>query len=839
MATINEEEVNSNGKVDSSMEPESTLQQLKAKKNKSNLFLIKSYSFIEKNNNNNSNRNNNNNNNHGLYNKRLQSPDMQPFPDIASLMLVADEQPTKKTRSKKSQNKTQKTKVIKNGMKQQEEDQQDPQFISEQEAQLLRRNPHEFEELFKHSPAAHGLHLPRPQSLPGKVHFEASTLCIIEPSASKRRSGNIKRESFLRQSLQSIRRSFGSSKHSSKLSLATPSITPMPSPVSSNASSTSTTSSCSSATAISMLSKAQAHNHILDEFLPTPVVLLLNNDAQIQYISQAVNSSLPQSSFSSYIGPLQSSGSAQSLASNSSISPRNRHSPSQGQGKTGGSAAGNTAKQHELQQASAVATISSTSATAGAGNGSSSGGGGGSVASSSAAAGSATVAATPNEKEKKRKEVSSSRVKKFHRHFSQVSKDEKLINYFSCALVGDIPLQGHLYITDDHFAFYSNVFGYVTKVVIPTSSVTKISKEKTVKIIPNAVGVATADERHVFGSFISRESAFRLMCSVCSHLASGAEILPKALPADVELTEEYIDDDSSCSVSGNESPPHLRDAAATETAAIESEPQMFLRQRPNTDRHSDQQASSSPRVLHSPVTIRSAAPPIVHYEEPMAGGQVLLIKNGAGSRTVNGSASTSATASAASSSGPPSSSSSPITVVGVAAPPPTPTAAPSVGRGLSRLAHSARLRLGLRLPSLTELHVIYLGIMLAFMLALFSVFLLHRILDIEAKTSLYRTPVDFNMRPGNDEDIFAEALRWQKELQDRSTAEAQHILTRNLEQISKVRRSLETLSMLIHDRRAGYGEAQASAGPETVSEMGAMPEPDLVGASQVHSDVSD
>ncbi|XP_017871326.1 PREDICTED: uncharacterized protein LOC108619314 isoform X5 [Drosophila arizonae] len=551
------------------------------------------------------------------------------------------------------------------------------------------------------------------------------------------------------------------------------------------------------------------------------------------------SSSLPQSSFSSYIGPLQTSGSAQSLASNSSISPRNRHSPSQGQGKTGGSAAGNTAKQHELQQASAVATISSTSATAGAGNGSSSGVGGGSVASSSTAAGSATVAATPNEKEKKRKEVSSSRVKKFHRHFSQVSKDEKLINYFSCALVGDIPLQGHLYITDDHFAFYSNVFGYVTKVVIPTSSVTKISKEKTVKIIPNAVGVATADERHVFGSFISRESAFRLMCNVCSHLASGPEILPKALPADVELTEEYIDDDSSCSVSGNESPPHQRDAAATKAAAIESEPQMFLRQRPNTDRHSDQQASSSLRVSHSPVTIRSAAPPIVHYEEPMAGGQVLLIKNGAGSRTVNGSASTSATASAASSSGPPSSSSSPITVVGVAAPPPTPTAAPSVGRGLSRLAHSARLRLGLRLPSLTELHVIYLGIMLAFMLALFSVFLLHRILDIEAKTSLYRTPVDFNMRPGNDEDIFAEALRWQKELQDRSTAEAQHILTRNLEQISKVRRSLETLSMLIHDRRAGYGEAQASAGPETVSEMGAMPEPDLVGASQVHSDVSD
>ncbi|XP_023169076.2 GRAM domain-containing protein 2B-like isoform X2 [Drosophila hydei] len=815
MATITEEEVNGNGKVDSSMEPDSTLQQLKAKKNKSNLFLIKSYSFIEKNNNN-SNRNINNNNNHKINNnhaqyKRLQSPDMEPFPDIASLMLVADDQPAKKTRQKKSQKK-QKSKALKNTEKKLEVDQQDQQFISEQEAQLLRRNPHEYEELFKHSPATHGCHLPRPQSLPGKVHFEASALCIIESQSSKHRSGNIKRESFLRQSLQSIRRSFGSNKHASKLSIATPTSTPLPSPVSSNASST---SSCSSATAISMLSKAQAHNHILDEFLPTPVVLLLNNDAQIQYLSQTVSSSLPQS-FSSYNGPLQSSGSAHSLGSSSTPSPRNRQSPTQGQGK----ASGNTAKQHELQQASAVAAISSTSAAAGAGSG---------VASSSTAAGSATVTATPTEKEKKRKEVSSSRVKKFHRHFSQVSKDEKLINYFSCALVGDIPLQGHLYITDEHFAFYSNVFGYVTKVVIPTSSVTKISKEKTVKIIPNAVGVATADERHVFGSFISRESAFRLMCNVCSHLATGPEILPKPLPVDVELQEEYLlDDDSSCSVSGNESPPHLRDPAAAAAAAIESEPQMLLRQRGGSDRHPDLQAKSSLAVSHSPVTIRSSAPPIVHYEEPIAGAQVLLIQNGAGSRSINGSASTSATASAASSSGPPSSSSSPITVVGVTAPTPTVAASPSLGRRLSGLAHSARAHLGLRLPSLTELHVIYLGIMLALMLALFSVFLLYRILDIEAKTSLYRTPVDFNLRPGNDEDIFAEALRWQKELQDKSTAEAQNILTRNLEQISKVRRSLETLSMLIHDRRAGYGESQAGAGPESVSEIGAMPEPDLV-----------
>lgn len=85
---------------------------------------------------------------------------------------------------------------------------------------------------------------------------------------------------------------------------------------------------------------------------------------------------------------------------------------------------------------------------------------------------------------------------------------------FSCALVSDILLQGYLYITENYFAFYSNVFGYVTKLLIPATSVTKISKEKTVKIFPNAIAVCTGDERHVFSSFLSRENAYQLMISV-------------------------------------------------------------------------------------------------------------------------------------------------------------------------------------------------------------------------------------------------------------------------------------------------------------------------------------
>ncbi|RWS10854.1 uncharacterized protein B4U79_04497 [Dinothrombium tinctorium] len=35
---------------------------------------------------------------------------------------------------------------------------------------------------------------------------------------------------------------------------------------------------------------------------------------------------------------------------------------------------------------------------------------------------------------------------------------------FSCALLADILLQGYLYISDNYFGFYSNIFGYKTKV---------------------------------------------------------------------------------------------------------------------------------------------------------------------------------------------------------------------------------------------------------------------------------------------------------------------------------------------------------------------------------------
>ncbi|XP_053611971.1 uncharacterized protein LOC128676059 isoform X3 [Plodia interpunctella] len=137
------------------------------------------------------------------------------------------------------------------------------------------------------------------------------------------------------------------------------------------------------------------------------------------------------------------------------------------------------------------------------------------------------------------KPPSKSRQKKFQRHFPQVGPEERVLNYYSCALVGDLLLQGHLYITKNYFAFYSNVFGYVTKLLIPTTSVLRITKEKVARIIPNAVGVCTRDERHVFGSLLSRDSTYKLMMHVWK-VARGPE-LAQPKPQDLRVSEVELD----------------------------------------------------------------------------------------------------------------------------------------------------------------------------------------------------------------------------------------------------------------------------------------------------------
>ncbi|XP_068562634.1 GRAM domain-containing protein 2B-like isoform X2 [Cebidichthys violaceus] len=135
---------------------------------------------------------------------------------------------------------------------------------------------------------------------------------------------------------------------------------------------------------------------------------------------------------------------------------------------------------------------------------------------------------TPSDGETKfeRKKVQHSHLSKtnaqYHKLFKEVRKDELLKQSYTCALQRDILYQGKMYVSDNWICFHSKVFGRDTKISIPVVSVTFIKKTKTALLVPNALVIETISDQHVFVSFLSRNSTYKLLNSICGHLEIGA-----------------------------------------------------------------------------------------------------------------------------------------------------------------------------------------------------------------------------------------------------------------------------------------------------------------------------
>ncbi|XP_041105640.1 GRAM domain-containing protein 2B-like isoform X2 [Polyodon spathula] len=106
----------------------------------------------------------------------------------------------------------------------------------------------------------------------------------------------------------------------------------------------------------------------------------------------------------------------------------------------------------------------------------------------------------------------------FHKLFREVCKDEPLKQSYTCALQKDILYQGKLYVSENWICFHSKVFGKDTRIVITVSSVTLIKKTKTAILVPNALVIATPNDRHMFGSLLSRDTTYKVLKSICVHL---------------------------------------------------------------------------------------------------------------------------------------------------------------------------------------------------------------------------------------------------------------------------------------------------------------------------------
>ncbi|XP_068437997.1 protein Aster-C [Clinocottus analis] len=100
------------------------------------------------------------------------------------------------------------------------------------------------------------------------------------------------------------------------------------------------------------------------------------------------------------------------------------------------------------------------------------------------------------------------RLDEFKKLFKEVPETEILIVDYPCALQRDILLQGRLYLAENWICFYSNVFRG-TKIVLTLKDIMTMTREKTARLIPNAIQICTSTEKFFFTSFSAREKSYQ------------------------------------------------------------------------------------------------------------------------------------------------------------------------------------------------------------------------------------------------------------------------------------------------------------------------------------------
>ncbi|XP_036074381.1 protein Aster-C isoform X2 [Rousettus aegyptiacus] len=100
------------------------------------------------------------------------------------------------------------------------------------------------------------------------------------------------------------------------------------------------------------------------------------------------------------------------------------------------------------------------------------------------------------------------RNEEYKRQFTHLPDTEKLIADYACALQKDILLQGRLYLSENWLCFHSNIFRWETTISIALKNITFMTKEKTARLIPNAIQIITEGEKFFFTSFGARDRSY-------------------------------------------------------------------------------------------------------------------------------------------------------------------------------------------------------------------------------------------------------------------------------------------------------------------------------------------
>uniref|UniRef100_A0A4W6DXV3 GRAM domain containing 1Ba n=1 Tax=Lates calcarifer TaxID=8187 RepID=A0A4W6DXV3_LATCA len=117
----------------------------------------------------------------------------------------------------------------------------------------------------------------------------------------------------------------------------------------------------------------------------------------------------------------------------------------------------------------------------------------------------------------------------FRKLFKQLPDTERLIVDYSCALQRDILLQGRLYLSENWICFYSNIFRWETLLMVRLKDICTMTKEKTARLIPNAIQLCTDNEKHFFTSFGARDRTYMMMFRLWQNALLEKPLCPKEL----------------------------------------------------------------------------------------------------------------------------------------------------------------------------------------------------------------------------------------------------------------------------------------------------------------------
>ncbi|XP_061346333.1 protein VASCULAR ASSOCIATED DEATH 1, chloroplastic isoform X1 [Gastrolobium bilobum] len=146
-----------------------------------------------------------------------------------------------------------------------------------------------------------------------------------------------------------------------------------------------------------------------------------------------------------------------------------------------------------------------------------------------------------------------------YRQLFRLPTEEVLIEDFNCALQENILIQGHMYLFVNFICFYSNIFGFETKRIIPFLEVTSVRRAKTAGLFPNAIEIlAVSKKQYFFASFLSRDEAFKIINDGWSRHRNG----PRAITEQQESISESssqengfiaIENEKNCIIPDDES----------------------------------------------------------------------------------------------------------------------------------------------------------------------------------------------------------------------------------------------------------------------------------------------